>query len=209
MRNEHRSQPHLASVTVHGTSPVVATHSNDRRPDGSYVATQSRKNRIVTWYPFAKRTLKNHRTANAIHLQVTRDSETALGTAAMVPGFHFVGCACQRYGGPWLRLYPKADQPEHRAADGVSEGTALCRSFASYGAASEYVQMYVSHFLLLRSPLGLAPAGARLIGYPAHEVVRFLPSPSASRRVLESVFPECPAAPDAYEFCTPHVSLLL
>jgi hypothetical protein len=36
-----------------------------------------------------------------------------------------------------MRLYPKDDEPEHHADGGVSEGTALCRSFASYGAASE------------------------------------------------------------------------
>jgi len=40
-------------------------------------------------------------------------------------------------------LYPKDDEPEHHADGGVSEGTALCRSFASYGAASGYVQLYV------------------------------------------------------------------
>jgi hypothetical protein len=47
-----------------------------------------------------------------------------------------------------MRLYPKEDEPEHHADGGVSEGTAICRSFASYGAASEYVQMYVLERLI-------------------------------------------------------------
>ena len=36
-----------------------------------------------------------------------------------------------------MRLFPKDDEPEHHADGGVSEGTALCRSIARYGAASE------------------------------------------------------------------------
>ena len=70
-----------------------------------------------------------------------------------------------------MRLFPKDDEPEHHADDGVSEGTALCRSFASYGAASAYVQLYV---LKTYRRLVYRPLAERIsVGYHVSNGTRF------------------------------------